>query len=247
MEGIDHPHAINTSYFYNLPNFTHREKVLGGVTNGWTVSGTTNWQAGGDLQAINNANGPNFGLALQYATGTFPSTLTSTNQLSQKTYYGTDSTSGFTIQPALTCNPGADLSGLQRANLNCFTAPAFQTYGMHDFPYLHGPIYFNSDLSIFKTFHITERQAVQFRMSAFNWLNHPLEQFSGGNQLALPFTMDYNTHAIAPNVSALQGNLCSANGQPGTCTNFDSLWGHENYKNGYPGGRIMELSVKYTF
>jgi Carboxypeptidase regulatory-like domain len=231
VEGIDHPHVINASYAYNLPNFTHGSKVLGGITNGWTVSGTTNWQAGGNLQAINNANGPNFGLGIQYINQ--PANLPSGNALSQKTYYGSDATNGFTIQPALTCNPASGLHSLQRANLACFTAPDFQTQGVRNFPYLHGPIYLNSDLSVYKTFHVTERQAVEFRLAAFNWLNHPLEQFTGGNQLALPFLMDYNTHAISLNQTQLDNNTPN--------------WGYLNYKNGYPGGRIMDLSVKYTF
>jgi hypothetical protein len=192
---------------------------------------------------------------LQYIN--YPTTLPSGNALSQKTYYGTDSgtggASGFTIQPALTCDPASGISGLRRANLNCFSAPAFQTSGVRSFPYLHGPAYFGSDLSVFKTFHVTERQAVRFTLSAFNWLNHPLYQFSGGNQLALPFTMDYNTHAIALNTGQVQSNVCTAglagliSGQTASCTNYASLWGKENYKNSYPGGRIMELSVKYSF
>jgi hypothetical protein len=74
---------------------------------------------------------------------------------------------------------------------------------------------------------------VQFRIAAFNWLNHPLEQFSGGNQLALPFNMDYSSKAISLNTTQLNNNT--------------SNWGYLNYKNGYPGGRIMELSIKYTF
>jgi hypothetical protein len=245
VEGIDHPHVINASYTYNLPNFTHGEKVLGGVTNGWTVSGTTNWQAGGNLQALDNLNGPNFGLALQYIN--FPGTLPTTSTLSQKTYYGTDAgtdgASGFSIQPTLTCNPGDNLHTLQRANLSCFNAPAFQTNGVRTFPYLHGPIYFNSDLSIFKTFHVTERQALQFRMSAFNWLNHPLWEISSGNQVALPFLIDYNSHAISQNTTVLQSNVCPG----GTPCDFAAHWGYLNAKNQYPGGRIMELSVKYTF
>jgi hypothetical protein len=240
VEGIDRPHVINAAYAYNLPSFTHGSKVLGGVTNGWIVSGTTTWQAGGNLQTINNANGPNFGLGIQYTNLPLncvdshgnPAPCIS-NGVSAKTYFGTDSNTGITIQPALTCNPGSGLHSLQRANLACFTAPAFQTQGVRNFPYLHGPILFNSDLSVYKTFHVTERQAVQFRISAFNWLNHPLEQFSGGNQLALPFLMDYNTHAISLNQAQVQSNTPN--------------WGYLNYKNGYPGGRIMELAIKYTF
>jgi hypothetical protein len=49
------------------------------------------------------SNGPNFGLGVQYTN--YPSTLPSGNALSQKTYYGTDSSNLFTIQPDLTCNP----------------------------------------------------------------------------------------------------------------------------------------------
>jgi hypothetical protein len=101
---------------------------------------------------------------------------------------------------------------------------------------------------VYKTFHVTERQAVQFRISAFNWLNHPLEQFSSGNQVALPFFVDYNTHAISLNTGVVQSNVCPL--QPdGThhCSDYGKRWGSLDYKNGYPGGRIMELSVKYTF
>jgi len=254
VEAIDRPYVINTSYAYNLPNFSHGNRILNGVTNGWTIAGITNWQAGGNLQAINNANGPNFGLGLQYIN--YPSDLPSGNALSQRTYYGTDSgtggANGFTIQPALACNPSQGTSGLLRANLNCFSAPAFQTAGVRNFPYLHGPVYFDSDLSVYKTFHITERQAVQFRLSAFNWLNHPLYQFSGGNQLALPFLVDYNTHAITLNTPVVQSNVCRAGlaarvNSSSSCTNYASWWGRENYKNSYPGGRILQLSVKYSF
>jgi hypothetical protein len=42
------------------------------------------------------------------------------------------------------------------------------------------PGYFDSDLGLFKNFQITERQRVQFRISAVNWLNHPLAEFAVG-------------------------------------------------------------------
>ena len=45
---------------------------------------------------------------------------------------------------------------------------------------MRGPAYFDSDLALFKNFQITERQKLQFRISAVNFLNHPLPQFGFG-------------------------------------------------------------------
>jgi hypothetical protein len=36
---------------------------------------------------------------------------------------------------------------------------------------VHGPGFFNTDLSIFKDFHIAERHAIGFRFDAFNAFN----------------------------------------------------------------------------
>ena len=44
-------------------------------------------------------------------------------------------------------------------------------------PYMREPNYWDSDLGIYKSFHITESQSIQFKASATNWLNHPLGQF----------------------------------------------------------------------
>ena len=65
--------------------------------------------------------------------------------------------------------------------------------------------------------------------------------------MALAYNMDYTTKAISLNTQTLSDNLCSNNGQAPGCTNYQQIWGRMNYKNGYPGGRIMELSVKYSF
>ena len=44
-------------------------------------------------------------------------------------------------------------------------------------PTFTDPAYFDSDLALYKNFKISERQKIQFRLSATNWLNHPLAQF----------------------------------------------------------------------
>ncbi len=54
---IDRPHVVNTSYSYDLGRFYAGDsKLLGGTVNGWTISGTTTWQAGGNLQANDSQN-----------------------------------------------------------------------------------------------------------------------------------------------------------------------------------------------
>jgi hypothetical protein len=108
------------------------------------------------------------------------------------------------------------------------TARTLAGYGPSSYD-VYGPSYWDSDVSIFKTFHIGERQSVQFRASAFNFLNHPLQQFSGSNQAQLKYNVDYVSHAITVNPAISP-----------TVFFLDS-------KNGAPNQRIMELSLKYSF
>ena len=53
--------------------------------------------------------------------------------------------------------------------------------GDYVFPYIKGPAFFNSDLSLFKNFNFSEAKKLQFRFSAYNFLNHPLKTFTNGD------------------------------------------------------------------
>ena len=229
---IDRTHVINTSYVYNLPDFYHGEsKFVHAATGGWMIAGTTTWQSGGNLAANYNAN---LGFNMKYVCGpSDPSTCAtdlaaygSTN-IGAPTYFGT--TAGMDIQPDITCNPTSGVASNQIAKLSCFNAPAIGANGPRNLPYIKLESYWNSDLSIAKTFHVTERQALEIRASANNWLNHPLLTFSGNGQLQLNFTKDFVTGAILPDYSG------------------GSTWGLLDTKVGAPNQRIVELSAKYSF
>jgi hypothetical protein len=52
-----------------------------------------------------------------------------------------------------------------------FGVPALNAFGTSSNGGVHGPGYFNTDLSAFKGFHVTERQKIGFRFDAFNAFN----------------------------------------------------------------------------
>jgi Carboxypeptidase regulatory-like domain len=222
---IDRPFVLNASYAYNFLKIYHGDsKWIGGTVNGWTVSGFTAYDSGAPLQSL--MGNSNFGLALTYTGLPAGAPASLTNAIGDPTYYGT--TAAIAIQPITTCDPGAGLANNQTVKVQCLAPPAIGTYGDRNYD-VHGPAYWNSDLSLYKTFHIKERHALQFRVSAFNFLNHPLPQYSGGGQLTLDYNVDYTTHAftLSPSTSPTFGFLDS--------------------KSGAPSQRIMELSVRYSF
>ncbi len=71
---------------------------------------------------------------------------------------------------------GAPISGNQTAaqwfNTAAFTAPAAGYFGDAGTGSIRGPGLINFDLTLQKTFRITERQGVEFRAEFFNVLNH---------------------------------------------------------------------------
>jgi hypothetical protein len=87
-------------------------------------------------------------------------------------------------------------------------------------------------LALYKTFHINDRNSIQFRVSAFNWLNHPLPQFTGSNQLTLKETLDGTNPGAGFAVNTLSQS---------------PTFGYLDTKAGAPNQRIWELSLKYMF
>ena len=83
-------------------------------------------------------------------------------------------------------------------------------------------------MSAQKNFNIEHGQSVQFRVAAFNFLNHPLTTFTGD------FANEYSLNLTNPNGTTFNQG-----------TNDPSLgFGSAPYKT---GRRIVELSAKYTF
>ncbi|MGB7762769.1 MAG: carboxypeptidase-like regulatory domain-containing protein [Bryobacteraceae bacterium] len=186
----DHTHIFNAAYVINLPSPVKGNPFLGGVVNGWVLSGITQAQSGAPIQpntggTLNVNFGPNY-----------------TNMIE----LGTNSA---TLSPLLTCDPRKGLSSGQYFNPGCFTPPPPGTEGNIIWPYIHGPAFFNSDLAIYKRFAFKEHQRVELRFSAFNFLNHPLPQFGmgGANDLNLSFTNSSNA-LLLTNQSA------NTNGKP---------------------------------
>jgi hypothetical protein len=135
--------------------------------------------------------------------------------------------------PVLTCNPTSGRAGNQLLNGKCFMAPAVGTQGGQKYPYMRAMAFFNNDLAIARSFKIHENHQVEVRASAFNWLNHPLPQFSSLTPLTVNYNVDYAGKTITPNFN-----------QSSTGTN---AFGVTDTKSQAPYARIIELNVKYSF
>lgn len=223
-EQFDRRHIFNASYTFMVGSPV-RNKLAGAFTNGWEVSGITSFQSGPNIPTT--TTNPGFAAGGNIGQQNLPDGTANPNYItiSNSVYLGTPDVS---LQPALTCNPASGLKSHQFINGSCFTPPNLLQNGPYRYPYLAGPAYFNSDLSAQKAFHFMKEQAIQFRVSAFNFLNRPLTTFTGD------FTNEYQLNLTNTNGTAFnQGEADPSLG-----------FGTAAYKT---GRRILELSAKYTF
>jgi len=175
----DHTGIFNAAYSIHVPFHVHGNHLLEGVANGWVISGTTMWQSGAPIQ-------PNTGGNLYLAT---------TGGLTSQMWLGTDSEE---ILPVLTCDPRNNLKPGQYFNPACFALAPQGQNGPAVWPYIKGPNYFNSDLSVHKEFRIREH-TIDARFSAFNFLNHAIPQFTGADtelDFAAPVAGTKNSNAL---------------------------------------------------
>jgi hypothetical protein len=228
---FDRPQAFNASYSYVEGVKFHGNRILGQVINNWEISGITGMQSGADLAVLNNST--NYGLAGAASYTPSGSTSAVSLNLNANAWLGSED---YNVQPIVKCDPRKGLQKNQFVNGACFGIPALGTQGAWTLPDTHGPAYFKSDLSIYKDFTINDRQNMQFRLSAFNFMNHPITSFASSNLSNLYLIAGYPTGAPTyNNPSDALTNLTITN-----AANFGSTI----YK---VGERIVELGFKYNF
>jgi len=232
----DRPFVFNASYYYQTGKLGTTKAFVNQALGGWTISGISTWQAGGYIPVALGNGVPNFNLGLSYTGVSAAQTQQGIgNGIGSATYFGTDAP--VPILPVLTCNPTSGLKHYQRVNGNCLAAPAVGTQGGQNYPYMSSGAYFDNDLAIYRSFRIHESQQIQFRASAYNWLNHPLPNFSSsgtGGPLAVNYNVDYTSKAITPNFNTTTFGV------------MDSKTGPASASSG-PSSRTITLSAKYFF
>jgi hypothetical protein len=206
--GTDRTHVATLAYSWLLP-----EPKGGGLVKallgGWQVAGISTYISGGPLQQISDGS-PNFNLRGTLADGT---------EISPETINGSPD---IPVQPILTCDPHKDVPKGYLLNPSCFAPPAVGQLGNFIFPYIKGQAYVNHDLSLFKNFSIGDGgKKLQLRLSAYNFLNHPIAYPDPSTNLTLQFK---------------DGKLDDPNGD----------FGKKPEDNKY-GRRIVQLALRFTF
>ena len=201
-EPFDRRHLFNAAYSIELPKMVRDNKALEGVVDGWQISGITSVQSGVNLTANSNGGGGDFNVG-----GVAGSLKTAAGYaVSAQSINGTDQ---IPLMPYLTCDPRQNLGPHQFLNGNCFAVPTVPgKNGPIVLPEFFGPWNWTSDLSLFKNFQMSERKKLQFRFSAYNFMNHPLWTFSGtgvgSNSLYLANTTSFGVTPIKQGNRILQ-------------------------------------------
>lgn len=221
----DRRHLFNLAYSIDEGTLVHSNRFVNGAANGWQLSGIMQIESGANLSYGGTYSGvPNTNFSMNLNGAIIPGSISAANPngipINNQSILGTNAVQ---LNPIVTCNPLSNLGSHQYINGNCFAAPT--TVGQNGptlLPVAYGPAYFNWDMGLFKNFSITESKKLQFRIQAYNFLNHPLYSFNGSN-LNLNFVQDPVTQQITQ-----------------TSTNFGKATEKQ-------GGRVMEFVVKFYF
>jgi len=119
------------------------------------------------------------------------------------------------LQYSATTPIGTDTCTLARPTSGPFALPACGQIGNVGFDSYRGPHVFYDDMSLSKSFRITERVKAQFRFDAYNVFNHPVLGFNGnqGNTC-----IDTSCGANAGQITDIQGD-----NSPGSPTGMRQL------------------------
>jgi hypothetical protein len=175
-------HVFVVSTVYELP-FGRGKRFMGDASRafnllvgGWQLSNTSNWSGGlpftpsiGECGHISDAGPcrPDLLPGQSFSTGLHR------DSSGNLTWFTPVAALAYGAVPA-----GVDACTLARPTSGGFALPACGHVGNAGRNWLRGPRAFFSDMSLSKTFNITEKYKAQFRFDAYNVFNHPVLGFS---------------------------------------------------------------------
>jgi Carboxypeptidase regulatory-like domain len=146
----DTPNRFSLSFNYEFPGLNHDNAFVKGITSGWGASGTSIYQTGYPFHVFTSASYSNGGDYNADGDNNDWPNVNSYNQATSRTAYVTG-----------VFAPGQ------------FTAPTPGTLGDEKPGAFRNPAFVQTDLTLYKNTHITERLVFQFRFEFFNFFNHP--------------------------------------------------------------------------
>ena len=242
---FDRRHIFNAAYSYEFGSLV-KNRFVGGFTNGWELSGITNYQSGQNLQAAISSNfGTNGNLIVPVGSTAVvsPSNISScqTTSGTGTCQIGVSSTNllgtpDVNLQPTLIGDPSAVGGNHHYINASAFSLPNLGTNGPYRYGAQYGPGFFDSDLTAAKHIKLAEKGSLQFRVAAFNFLNHANSTFTAVNssQYTLAFNQTSN--------GSLNQALTSA--KPSNAAAGPNQFGYAPLRT---GRRILELGLRYDF
>jgi hypothetical protein len=235
----DRTHILNLSYNYSVPDLTKKGGVLGGILNGWQLSGITTWASGVPLGVSFSGDINSQGAALAW--------------------YGTPDHYGNTVQvagsgsitPVFTCDPRLNGSkvGDKVLNINCIGIPALGQSGPFEQPYyMRAPNRANVDLSLFKNFPIGDKGArkIQLRFGAFNVFNQAVPNAANPQDIDLTLQTTCNVHVngVPNGIGGTSDNICDPTKGFSFTQNTLDNFGKIVLKRGH---RVIEFALKLYF
>jgi hypothetical protein len=151
-------HNISANYVWQLP-FKFSNKMVETLAGGWQISGTFFYRGGLPFSVI-DGNVPSF---LGNAVNVYPSYLAVPTSISAlPTTCGTSAANTYTANPTPCLNNSMFQPTETETGFSPLTRNSFR-----------GPGYFNSDFSVLKNFHLTERYVFALGANMYNVFNHP--------------------------------------------------------------------------
>lgn len=164
ISSLDRTHVLIVNAIYELPFLRGSSRMVNRLLGNWEVSGIYQYQSGApfSVRTSDDFAGVGAGSGAQFWS------LVGDPQIERTDF--TESATWF--NPCVRLANG-QTRGCASGQDTVWVAPAPGTFGVQPYNSLRNPGAWYFDVGLRKNFHITENHMLQFRIEAFNVLNHP--------------------------------------------------------------------------